>query len=137
MENLLEEKRLTKGNYYFFYQILPWDKKCEKRCLEDYYHKTSHPNRKSFLKKIIGKIIGIMKNFNPFYRNPPNENVFGAKFIEIINRTLIVHSHSDERTSITIVSTPVDWIIKVVSLEEIMGNSKLPFEIISIISQYL
>jgi hypothetical protein len=139
MENLIEEKRLIKENYYFFYQILPYDEKCDEQCYEQLYDESSHPNKKSFLKKIIE----IMKNFNPFYRNPPYDEkfnrlkIFGAKFIKITNNgTLIVYSHSGELSSITKVSTPVDWIIKVVSLDQIMGNL-LPPELIRIIAGFL
>ena len=73
-----------------------------------------------------------------FYRKSPyDENSFRANFKIILGKTLIVNSSENESSSKTEVSIPVDWIIKVVSLEDIMGNSKLPFEIISIISQYL
>ena len=136
MEKLIVGKRLIKENYYFFYQIQPFDE----QCLEQLHNETSHPNKKSFLKKII---IRIMKKFNSFYRNPPYDEkfnrlkIFGAKLIKITNNgTLIVYSHSGELSSITKVSTPVDWIIKVVSLDKIMGTL-LPPELIRIIAGFL
>jgi len=73
-----------------------------------------------------------------FYRRSPyDENSFRANFKRIINETLIVDSSETEPSSITKVSIPVDWITKVVSLEEIMGNSKLPRDLVNIVGQYL
>jgi tRNA(His) 5'-end guanylyltransferase len=85
----------------------------------------------------------IKENYYFFYQNPPCDEkfnclkIFGAKLIKITNNgTLIVYSHSGELSSITKVSIPVDWIIKVVSLDKIMGKL-LPPELIRIIAGFL
>ena len=73
-----------------------------------------------------------------FYRKSPcDENSFRANFKIILGKTLIVNSSETEPSSKTEVSIPVDWIIKVVSLEEIMGDSKLPLDLVDIVGQFL
>jgi hypothetical protein len=73
-----------------------------------------------------------------FYRKSPyDENSFRANFKIILGKTLIVNSSENESSSKTEVSIPVDWIIKVVSLEEIMGDSKLPLDLVDIVGQFL
>jgi hypothetical protein len=84
-----------------------------------------------------------MKNLIPgkrylFYRESPyDEYSFRANFKEIIGETLIVNSSETEPSPITEVSIPVSWITKAESLEEIMGDSKLPRDLVNIVGQYL
>lgn len=83
-----------------------------------------------------------MKNLIPgrrylFYRKSPyDENSFRANFKIILGQTLIVNSSETERSPITEVSIPVEWITKAESLEEIIGNSRLPPETVYIIDEY-
>jgi hypothetical protein len=84
-----------------------------------------------------------MKNLIPgrrylFYRKSPyDENSFRANFKIILGETLIVNSSENESSSKTEVSIPVSWITNVVSLEEIMGDSKLPLDLVDIVGQFL
>jgi hypothetical protein len=72
-----------------------------------------------------------------FYRKSPyDENSFRANFKIILGKTLIVNSSENESSSKTEVSIPVRWITNVVSLEEIMGDSKLPLDVIRLINEY-
>ena len=88
-------------------------------------------------------IIIIMKNLIPgkrylFYRKSPyDENSFRANFKIILSETLIVNSSETEPSPITEVSIPVSWITKAESLEKIMGDSKLPRDLVNIVGQYL
>jgi hypothetical protein len=84
-----------------------------------------------------------MKNLIPgrrylYYRKSPyDENSFRANFKIILGETLIVNSSENESSSKTEVSIPVSWITNVVSLEEIMGDSKLPLDLVDIVGQFL
>jgi hypothetical protein len=84
-----------------------------------------------------------MKNLIPgkryfFYQKSPyDEYSFRANFKEIIGETLIIDSSETEPSPITEVSIPVSWITKAESLEEIIGDSKLPLDVIRLIGQYL
>ena len=84
-----------------------------------------------------------MKNLIPgrrylFYRKSPyDENSFRANFKIILGQTLIVDSSETEPSSKTMISIPVSWITNVVSLEEIMGDSKIPIELVDIVGQFL
>ena len=73
-----------------------------------------------------------------FYRKSPyDKNSFRANFKIILGQTLIVNSSETELSPITEVSIPVEWITKAESLEEIIGNSRLPPETVYIIDEYL
>lgn len=73
-----------------------------------------------------------------FYRKSPyDENSFWANFKIILGETLIVSSSETEPSPITEVSIPLNWITKVISLEDIMGDSKIPLYVIRLINQYL
>jgi len=72
-----------------------------------------------------------------FYRKSPyDEKSFRANFKIIRGKTLIVNSSENESSPKTQVNTPVSWITNVVSLEEIMGDSKLPLDVIRLINEY-
>ena len=73
-----------------------------------------------------------------FYRKSPyDENSFRANFKIKRGETLIVNSSETESSPKTQVSIPVSWITNVVSLEEIMGDSKLPLDLVDIVGQFL
>ena len=85
-----------------------------------------------------------MKNLIPgkryfFYQKSPyDEYSFRANFKEItLLQTLIVDSVETEPSSKTKICIPVSWITKAESLEEIIGDSKLPLNVIRLIDQYL
>ena len=72
-----------------------------------------------------------------FYRKSPyDKNSFRANFKIILGQTLIVNSSETERSPITEVSIPVEWITKAVSLEEIIGDSKLYLDVMRKINEY-
>ena len=72
-----------------------------------------------------------------FYRKSPyDENSFRANFKIILGQTLIVDSSETEPSSKTMISIPVEWITKAESLEEIIGDSRLPPDIEGIIDKY-
>ena len=72
-----------------------------------------------------------------FYRKSPyDENSFRANFKIILGQTLIVNSSETERSPITEVSIPVEWITKAESLEEIIGDSKLHLDVMRKINEY-
>lgn len=75
-----------------------------------------------------------------FYHQAPYEDkciTFRANFIRVINTTLLVNSHQTEKSSNTIVSIPVEWITKVESLEDMIGDTLLPSELLLLIDNFI
>lgn len=74
-----------------------------------------------------------------FYHQAPYEDkciTFRANFIRVINTTLLVNSSETERWSNTIVSIPTDWIKKTECLEDIIGDTVLPSDVLLLIDNY-
>jgi hypothetical protein len=74
-----------------------------------------------------------------FYHQAPYEDkciTFRANFIRVINTTLLVNSHQTEKSSNTIVSIPTDWIKKTECLEDIIGDTVLPSDVLLLIDNY-
>ena len=75
-----------------------------------------------------------------FYHKAPYQDqciTFRANFIRVINTTLLVNSHQTEESSNTIVSIPVEWITKVESLEDMIGDIvPLPSELLLLIDNF-
>jgi len=74
-----------------------------------------------------------------FYHQAPYEDkciTFRANFISVINTTLLVNSSETERTTNTIVSIPTDWITKVESLQDIIGETILPSDVLLLIDNF-
>lgn len=75
-----------------------------------------------------------------FYHQAPHEDkcvTFRANFISIINTTLLVNSSETERWSNTIVSIPTNWIKKTERLEDIIGDTILPSDILLLIDSFI
>lgn len=75
-----------------------------------------------------------------FYHQAPHEDkctTFRANFIRVINTTLLVNSHQTEKSSNTIVSIPLEWITKVESLEDMIGDRLLPSELLLLIDNFI
>ena len=75
-----------------------------------------------------------------FYHQAPHEDkctTFRANFIRVINTTLLVNSHQTEKSSNTIVSIPVEWITKVESVEDMIGDTLLPSELLLLIDNFI
>lgn len=82
-----------------------------------------------------------------FFEKAPydeNERSFRANFLNYYERsnTLIVNTSETEKSSITQVSIPFDWITKIQSLEDILRREKvggvvLPSEILLEIDGYI
>jgi hypothetical protein len=74
-----------------------------------------------------------------FYHKAPYEDnciTFRANFISVINTTLLVNSCENEKSSNTIVSIPTDWIKKTERLEDIIGDTVLPSDVLLLIDNY-
>ena len=74
-----------------------------------------------------------------FYHQAPYEetcSTFRANFIRVTNTTLLVNSHQAEKSSNTIVSIPVEWITEVECLEDIIGDTVLPSDVLLLIDNY-
>jgi len=74
-----------------------------------------------------------------FYHQAPHEDkciTFRANFITVINTTLLVNSSETERWSNTIVSMPTDWIKKIERLEDIIGDTVLPSDVLLLIDNF-
>ena len=74
-----------------------------------------------------------------FYHQAPYEDkciTFRANFIRVINTTLLVNSHQTEKSSNTIVSIPTDWIKKTERLEDIIGDTVLPSDVLLLIDNF-
>ena len=54
-----------------------------------------------------------------------------------MNTTLLVNSHQTEKSSNTIVSIPVEWITKVESVEDMIGDTLLPSELLLLIDNFI
>jgi len=61
---------------------------------------------------------------------------FRANFIRVINTTLLVNSCENERYSKTIKTIPTDWIKKTECLEDIIGDTVLPSDVLLLIDNY-
>jgi hypothetical protein len=75
-----------------------------------------------------------------FYHQAPYEDkciTFRANFIRVINTTLLVNSSQNEKSSNTIVSIPVEWITKVESLEDMIGDRLLPSDVLLLIDNFI
>ena len=75
-----------------------------------------------------------------FYHQAPYEDkciTFRANFIRVINTTLLVKSSQNEKSSNTIVSIPVEWITKVESLEDMIGDRLLPSDVLLLIDNFI
>jgi hypothetical protein len=67
-----------------------------------------------------------------------NKIMFRANFVSIIGKTLIINSSETERNKNTLVSIPIDWITKIETLENILGEDAiLPSDILLMIDEYL
>jgi len=73
-----------------------------------------------------------------------NEKSFRANFLNYYERsnTLVINSSETERSPMTQVTIPFDWITKIQSLEDILGRENgwgvvLPSEILLEIDEYL
>jgi hypothetical protein len=74
-----------------------------------------------------------------FYHQAPYEDkciTFRANFIRVINTTLLVNSCETEKSSNTIVSIPTDWIKKTERLEDIIGDTVLPSDVLLLIDNF-
>lgn len=74
-----------------------------------------------------------------FYHQAPYEDkciTFRANFIKVINTTLLVNSSETERWSNTVVSIPTDWIKKIERLEDIIGDTVLPSDVLLCIDSF-
>jgi hypothetical protein len=74
-----------------------------------------------------------------FYHKAPYQDkciTFRANFVSVINTTLLVNSSETERTTNTIVSIPTDWIKKTERLEDIIGDTVLPSDILLLIDNF-
>jgi hypothetical protein len=74
-----------------------------------------------------------------FHHQAPYQDkciTFRANFIRVINTTLLVNSYETERSSNTIVSIPVEWIKKTERLEDIIGDTVLPSDVLLLIDNF-
>jgi len=61
---------------------------------------------------------------------------FRANFISVINKTLLVNSCENEKSSKTIKTIPTDWIKKTERLEDIIGDTVLPSDVLLLIDNF-
>ena len=74
-----------------------------------------------------------------FYHQAPYEDkciTFRANFISVIDTTLLVNSCENEKSSKTIKTIPTDWIKKTERLEDIIGDTVLPSDVLLLIDNF-
>jgi hypothetical protein len=80
-----------------------------------------------------------------FYEKAPyheSEISFRANFIHILGISLIIDTCETEKSPTTLVTIPIEWIIKIQSLNDILSTDDISFDILpndvlSIIDSYI
>jgi len=74
-----------------------------------------------------------------FYHKAPYEDnciTFRANFISVTNRRLLVNSCETEKSSNTIITIPTDWITKIETLTDMIGDTILPSDVLLLIDNF-
>ena len=74
-----------------------------------------------------------------FHHKAPYQDkciLFRANFVSVINKTLLVNSCENEKSSKTIKTIPTDWIKKIERLEDIIDDVVLPSDVLLLIDNF-